>query len=231
MDWHKFWFRQSWFLDEESQWLLCVTLSAMSRLTFLGQSKMSSDGLTWNLVQTLRHSFCCDPLTFHLGPSSGQNFSLSNTLIYSSDQLPAEPMTFQPSLAMFVLSDNQQMLGCWLGLAGGQLMQSGQSHINRSPFYTACSRQECCAVMFCIKGMAKEWGGIVFLYLKRQWRYEQSGIDVCVKRFSQQCVRPTIIWYVKSSQQQLASNSKNKNRNLKCHCKLRDNKVQELLTL
>lgn len=147
MDWHKFWFRQSWFLDKESQWLLCVTLSAMSRFTFLGQSKMSTDGLTWNLVQT-----------------------------YSN------------------------------------------------PFYTACSRQECCTGK-------KEWGGIVFLYLKRRWRYEQSGIDVCVKTFSQQCLPPTIVWYVKSSQQQLASNSKNKNRNLKCHCKLRDNKVQELLTL
>lgn len=35
------------------------------------------------------------PLTFHVAPSSGQNFSLSNTLIYDQS---AEVMTF-PSLS------------------------------------------------------------------------------------------------------------------------------------
>ncbi len=39
-----------------------------------------------------------DPLTFHLVPSSGQNFDSSSSLIY--DQIPAKLMTFPSNSAV-----------------------------------------------------------------------------------------------------------------------------------
>ncbi len=47
-------------------------------------------------------------LTFLLAPSSGQNFSLSNTLVY--DHIPEKVMTFPSASA--VLSAGDQMLAC-----------------------------------------------------------------------------------------------------------------------
>ncbi len=44
-----------------------------------------------------------DPLTFHLAPSSRQNFNLSSALVY--DQIPVKLITF-PSASAFVFSAN-----------------------------------------------------------------------------------------------------------------------------